>query len=340
MIREATLESNTAKKLEALDLIKLYGVMDYQWNLQTDSIDWRGPISKLLSPETPLSLGSSFHNILDTENFWRRLEALTHASPSSPQFEVRYNLCFPNYLQCPVEEKGEIIYNEEGTPLMIQGAVKFLDDPLEKSLPKNLSGYDPLTGFSGKDVLLETLTAHLDESQQSGTPSAYITVAIDRLSLFACLHGLKATAALIKKVADALRKAMRFNDFMGRTSGCCFGIVLKECDRWGIIRAADRLISHVEKTKLTLDNGTEVQGTISLGGLVFPGETLEPQKVMQRAERYLFEAQIVKGSNIAGTPYGPQTKPELSRPMETVLGKRRAKDVHPISKKEVKNATS
>lgn len=324
------MEANNAKKLEAIDLIKLYGLIEYQWDLKTDVIDWRGPINKLLSPETPLTLGSSFNNALDAENFWLRLYTLTKVSPKNSKFNIRYNLSLPNYSRCPVEEKGEILYDEQNQPIGIQGGLKFLDEDPNSTLPQNLSGYDPLTGFSEKDVLLETLASHLEQSEQSGVPSAYIAATIDRLTLFACTYGLKASELLIKEVTEAIRGAIRFNDFMGRTSGCCFGIILKDCDRWGIIRASDRLISAVQKMKLVIKDGINVGATISLGGLVFPGETLEAQRVMQRAERYLFEAQNVKGSNVAGMPYGAKTMPELNRPVEDIHGKRRTRDIKSV----------
>jgi diguanylate cyclase (GGDEF)-like protein len=326
-MREETLEANTAKKLEAIDLIKLYGLIDYKWDLRTDIIEWRGPINKLLSPETPLTIGSSFNNTLDAENFWLRLYTLTQASPKSNKFNFRYNLSLHNYLRYPVEDIGEIVYDQQGEPQRIEGALKFLDEDPNYPLPQNLSGYDPLTGFSQKDVLLETLASHLEESQQTGIPGAYITATIDCLTFFACKYGLKATGALIKSIAEAIRSAIRFNDFMGRTSGCCFGIILKDCDRWGIIRASDRLISAVQKKKLILEGDNKIDVTISLGGLVFPGEALEAPQVMQRAERYLFEAQTVKGNSVAGMPYGVKTMPELKRPADNTTYKRRTRDL-------------
>ncbi|MBL9029088.1 MAG: GGDEF domain-containing protein [Caedimonas sp.] len=320
------MEANTAKKMEAIDLIRLYGLIDYQWDLRIDMIDWRGPINKLLSPETPLTLGSSFNNMLDTENFWLRLQALIQASPKSPQFSIRYHLSLPGYARCPVEDRGEVLYDGQGQAIGIRGSLKFLDEDADNTFRQNLSGYDPLTGFSEKEVVLETLTSHLEQSQQSGVPGAYLAVTIDRLTLFSCTYGLKATEVLIKEVTEAIRSAIRFNDFMGRTSGCCFGIILKDCDRWGIVRTSDRLISAVQQKKFVLEDGVEVSATISLGALVFPGESLEARKVMQRAERYLFEAQSIKGSNIAGTPYSMNTMPELKRPVENVQGKRRTRD--------------
>ena len=322
------MDGNAARKLEAIDLIKLYGVIQYQWDLKRDSINWRGPINKLLSPDTPLVLGSSFNNTLDSNNFWLRLQTLTQASVENPSFSVKYNLCLPNYNHCYVEEKGTILYGSDGTPLGIEGDIKFLDNEVETPPSRPLSGYDALTGFSEKEVSLETLMSYLEQSQLSGIPGAYIVVTIDQLTLFACQHGLKSTQNLIKETTEAVRGAIRFNDFMGKTSSCCFGIVLKDCDRWGIIRAADRLISAAQEMKIITDAGQEVKISISLGGIVFPNETMDAPKIMQRAERYLFEAQSIKGGNVAGTPYSTRTAPDLERPADSKThGKRRSRDI-------------
>lgn len=326
------MDGNAARKLEAIDLIKLYGVIQYQWDLRRDSINWRGPINKLLSPETPLILGSSFNNTLDSNNFWLRMQALTQATVENPKFTVKYNLCLPNYHHCYVEEKGEVLYGSDGTPLGIEGDIRFLDSDHDVPPSRPLSGYDTLTGFSEKEVSLETLISYLEQSQLSGIPGAYIVVTIDQLTLFACQHGLKATENLIKETTEAVRHAIRFNDFMGKTSSCCFGIVLKDCDRWGIIRTADRLISAAQQMNIKTESGQETKVSISLGGIVFPNEQMDAPKIMQRAERYLFEAQSIKGGNVAGTPYSTRTAPDLERPADGHKdGKRRSRDVSKIA---------
>ena len=329
------MDTHMAKKLEAIDLIKLYGVIQYQWDLKRDSINWRGPINKLLSPENPLVSGSSFNNTLDSANFWRRLKALTQTSMEDPFFSVKYSLCLPNYNYCHVEDKGKILYSDQGTPLGIEGELKFLDDEMiAQQSSQALSGYDTLTGFSEKDVSLETLMSYLDQSQLSGIPGAYIAVTIDELTFFACQNGIKSTEKLMKETTEAIRNTIRFNDFMGKTSCCCFGIVLKDCDRWGIIRAADRLISAAKNMNMKTESGKDVKISISLGGIVFPDESLDAPKIMQKAERYLFEAQSIKGRSVIGTPYNTRTEPDLERPSldDPVHGKRRLRDLAPTSK--------
>ncbi len=322
------MDGNSARKLEAIDLIKLYGIIQYQWDLQSDTLNWRGPINKLLSPESPLLSGSSFSNTLDSKNFWQRLQAVSQATIENPSFEIKYYLCLPNYDHCYVEEKGEVLYSADGLPLGIQGRLKFLEESDEAQSTRPLSGYDSLTGFSEKEVSLETLMSYLEQSQLSGMPGAYMAVTIDHLMLFACRYGLKSTESLIKETTEAVRRAIRFNDFMGKTSSCCFGIVLKECDRWGIIRAADRLVSAAQDIKVITETGEEVKTSISLGGIVFPGESLDAPKIMQKAERYLFEAQSLKGGRVAGMPYNMRTAPELERPFEvSEKGKRRTRDM-------------
>ena len=322
------MEQLAVKKLETIDLIRLYGVMDYQWDLKSDVIQWRGPLNRLLSPETPLISGSRFQNLLNSEDFWYRLDTLSRISKQDPLFKLHYKISFADHIYHPVEEKGEIVYNDQDLPMGILGSLRFLDEEPEDLPVRNLAGYDQLTGFCGKEVVLETLVSHLDQTEQSGIPGAYLVATLDHFMFFWANYGIKATISLMKEASEALRQAIRFNDFIGKTSGCCFGIILKECDRWGIIRAANRLITSFEKKTFSLESGEKVKMTLSLGGLVFPGEVSEPQNLMRRAERYLFEAQSLKGGNIAGTPYSTQTtQPELERPQTLQKGARRTRDL-------------
>lgn len=311
----------TAKRLEPIDLMRIYGAVGYDWDLTNDVIDWKGPINKLLSPDSPFITGSSFHNCLNGENFWARILALSQISKEKPDFECFYELTLPTQEHCPIRDTGQIMYGPNGLPARIQGSITFLDPG--HTMPKqNLSGYDPLTGFAEKEVLTETLSAFLDQSNETGLPGAYLAATIDKLTNYTCIYGIEATQMIIREIGESLKKSIRFDDFMGRTSGCCFGLVLKDCDKWGIVRASDRLLNNIKKLDLKF-NDKPLEVTISLGGIVFPGETQDAAKTMQRAERYLFDAQSIKGYGVSGNPYGTQAAPDFVRPGQDKSGKRR-----------------
>lgn len=302
------------KRLDTLDLMRIYGAVQYEWDLDTDSIDWRGPLNKLLSPDSPFINGSSFQNCLDSNNFWKRAMAMCRRDLGVLNYEGSYHLMLPHYDRCAVEETGVIIQDKTGRSRHLKGSIRFLGahevGPLE---PLNLSGYDPLTGYPEKPVLIENLASLLDQSAHTGGGGAYVAIAVDHLMPMIITHGVDQGRIAIKKVAERLRDIIRFDDILGRTSGCCFGLILKNCDRWGIIRAADRIMKGCEDLHLTVPGGS-AHISISLGGIVYPGEKSDPLPIIRQAEKYLFEAQSIKGSAAAGTPYSARILPDYERP--------------------------
>jgi len=312
------------RQVSNIDLLKLYGAVEYEWDLIRDTIQWIGPIHKLLNANTPFVTGTSFTNHLDPGNFWQRVEVLSRCTQKDPFYRCNYALTLPDLDQCPVEEEGQVIYNKEGIPLKIRGKILFLDEIQGKS-PVNLKGYDPLTGLAERAVLFETLDSLIEETRETKVPGAYLAVAIDRLALMYVSQSIQETIERVKEITDLLRSSLRFDDFMGRISGSCYGIILKDCDRWGVVRASDRLIDMVERAKLGFLKD-QVRISISIGGAVFTPETNDAFTVMVDAERYLIESQTTKGHGSMGLPFSGKVEADLDRPRTTVEGRRRVKD--------------
>lgn len=276
--------------IEILDLIKATGTIGYTWDLEHDIIDWRGPLNLLLSPEAPFKSGSSYHNFLSPHTFYKRVEALTHLKSITNEYQCAYMLTLPNYTSCPVLDEGEVFFDKNGQPYKLQGSLTFLGDDLLGQIEQNHSGYDALTGLPEKELMLETLSCFIDQAIVNHQGGAYIALTIDHLEYMACHFGLKATQTIIQKIGEALRGTIRFDDFMGRSNGCGFGLILKNCDHWGLIRAYQRIAYAIQELKIYEQNQLiEVQ--VSMGGVVFPREGFTPAKIITRAERYLFESQ-------------------------------------------------
>lgn len=282
------MEGVRLETLEILDLIKATKKIGYTWDLERDLIDWRGPLNLLLSPEAPFRSGSSYHNFLSTDDFYKRVQAMAHLKPITNEYQCAYRLTLPNYKSCPISEEGEVFFNREGQPYKIQGTLTFLEDDLLDKI--NHTGYDALTGLPEKELTLETLSCFIDQAVINRQGGAYIALTIDHLEHMSCLFGEQTTKIIIQKVGEALRGTIRFDDFIGRSSGCGFGIVLKDCDHWGLIRAYQRIAYAIQDLKIHQEDQL-IKVPVSMGGVVFPREGFTPAKVIARAERYLFESQ-------------------------------------------------
>ncbi len=311
-----------AQRLEPIDLLKIYGNIEFDWNLRTDQIDWLGPLNRLISPEISLVTGSSYNNLLSPINLVKRLQGIDKIHESvNHDYSCAYTLTLPNHEPAAVYEEGTLHMDHENNPLSLSGFIRFVDaNEVDLSLAPQ-GGYDAWTGFPSKEVLFENLASFLEQSTQSKMPGAYLSLSVDCLTYISCRYGSEVALDIFKKVAEKLKSSIRFNDSIGRTSSCCLGIILQDCDRWGIVRASDRLSKTISDHPFNVEEGT-LKVRISSGGLVFPDPSLTAENVMHKTERYLFEAQAVSGSGISWTPYGEGVK-DLERPSDTTSRRHR-----------------
>jgi diguanylate cyclase (GGDEF)-like protein len=319
--------SARAKPLAAVDLMKLYGKIHFTWNLRTDHLVWNGPINKLFGTDYPLSTGSSFLTRLTTASFWKRFNEID--SQKEDQYTTSYAVTLPNQLSCNITETATIIRNKKGLPERLEGSIKVCDDERNHN-QKDFSGYDQLTGFPSREVLLENLTCLVEQTKGEIAPGGYLVFCIDKLSLIYFLYGLEALKDSLSQFGTTLKKFTRFNDTIGRVSGCCFGSTLKDIDEWGVFQAAHRLVDACSSIKIKSDIET-FSPSISVGGSAFRDGVL-PIEIIRQAEQGLFEMQNMKGTGIT-IQQSDGAQIEASRPKTTEAGKRRLADAKNSAKK-------
>ncbi len=322
--------SACATPLAAVDLMKIYGKIHFSWNLRTDHLAWNGPINKLFGSDTPLSTGSSFLTRLTASSFWKRFSDIE--ARSGDDYTTSYTVTLPNQLQCNIIESANLIRNVRGLPERLEGNIRVGEDVKNQ---KDFSGYDKLTGFPSQEVLFENLACIIEQTRGEVAPGGYLVFCIDKLSLIYFLYGLDALRDSILQVGLTLKKFTRFNDTIGRISGCCFGSALKDSDEWGVFQSAHRLVEACSTLKIKTKIET-FSPTVSVGGASFR-ETITPLEIIRQAEQGLFEMQNLKGIGIVMEE--PQKgKKEVARPVETKAGKRRIADEKKKAKKTPKKS--
>ncbi len=317
--------SACAAPLGSVDLMKIYGKIHFSWNLRTDQLTWNGPINKLFGSDTPLSTGSSFLSRLTTSSFWKRFSEID--GRTGDNYTVSYTVTLPNQQQCNIIETANIIRTTKGLPSRIDGSIRVGDE--EKS-SKDFSGYDDLTGFPSQEVLFESLACLVDQTKGEIAPGGYLVFCIDKLSLIYFLYGLDALKDSLLQVGKTLKKFTRFNDTIGRISGCCFGSSLKDTDEWGVFQAAHRLVDACSTLKIKTKIET-FSPTVSVGGASFR-EDITPLEISRQAEQGLFEMQNMKGTGIIMEDK-KNGKKDMERPIGKTTGKRRVADVKNEAKK-------
>jgi diguanylate cyclase (GGDEF)-like protein len=103
------------------------------------------------------------------------------------------------------------------------------------------SGQDALTPLPNADRFREELARVVAKAERHGTPSAAVCVALPRVAELRQQDGAFAADAAIVHVARLLFGLIRSTDFLARTGGAEFGLVLDHLDHDSAIDAAERL---------------------------------------------------------------------------------------------------
>ena len=130
---------------------------------------------------------------------------------------------------------------------------------------QELSTHDGLTRALNHRAIQERLT---QEIERAGRYSRTVTVVISDLDHFKRVndaHGHVAGDAVLRAAADAMRRALRTSDVLGRYGGEEFLAVLPESDLEAGRRAAERLRRAVAERTTIIASGERVPITASFG---------------------------------------------------------------------------
>ncbi len=170
---------------------------------------------------------------------------------------------------------------------------------------------DPLTGLFNRRYLEEALRRELivaARRREDGEPAsvAVVMLDIDHFKRFNDTHGHDAGDAVLREVAQALKRHARQSDFVSRYGGEEFTLVLPNTTLAIATQRIERIRESVASLELSY-HGKELGGvTISLGLAVFPEHGELPDQLLQLADAALYEAKHA-GRNrhaVAGAPEG------------------------------------
>jgi len=111
---------------------------------------------------------------------------------------------------------------------------------------REMARTDELTGLANRRAFLEQGTAALDQALRYGRPLSLVMCDIDHFKPINDTHGHAAGDAVLRAVAERLRRAARAADIPGRIGGEEFALLLPETGRDGAVAVAEKLCRAVE----------------------------------------------------------------------------------------------
>ena len=191
--------------------------------------------------------------------------------------------------------------------IIISFALSFLAKYLIKSKDfehqYKLATIDGLTELYNHRYFQDALKKQVEISKRYGEPFSLIIVDIDFFKKFNDTYGHQAGDAVLRQVADTLKKNSRATDIVCRYGGEEMSIILPNTNTDDALYNANRLNKAIAEKDFQLNATDKAKVTISLGVSTFPNNAETPQDLIEFADKGLYiakengrnQVQIYKG---------------------------------------------
>lgn len=268
-------------------------------------VKYSDAIGQPIEPETHFPLGNTYCSVTLAEE---RVIAVTEAAKSA---FFKGHPCYQTfeletYLGVPLTIDGELW----GTLSFSSAAQRELPfDALEIELIslvasaietilaekrrldelRQLAYFDPLTELSNRTSAIYQINERLKKQRQQGTPF-YVAIAdADHFKTINDRYGHQAGDRVLRKLAQVLKANIREHDLAARLGGEEF-VLLIDSDNVAVAhKALERCRQQVHDNPVTLDDGTEIKYTISVG-MTRTADKDEFLQIYQRADQALYRA--------------------------------------------------
>ena len=156
---------------------------------------------------------------------------------------------------------------------------------------------DALTGLPNRLLFHDRLDTTIREASRTGELFAVLLVDLDRFKGINETLGHAVGDQVLTAVARRLRASVRGSDTVARYAGDEFTLVLRHIiKREDVLRIAEKIVQAME-VPLHLDDGSELQVTVSVGIAFFPDDAVEGELLLRHADEAMYGAKSLGRNN-------------------------------------------
>ena len=178
--------------------------------------------------------------------------------------------------------------------ILVTFAVSYLAKYLLKSRDfehqYKLATTDGLTELYNRRYFQDTLKKQIEMSKRYEHEFSLIILDIDFFKKFNDTYGHQVGDAVLKTVANILKRNTRATDYACRYGGEEMSIILPQTSKKEALINAERICHEVAKTPLKTANNAVCHITISLGVSTFPEDGETVQEIIEFADKALYSA--------------------------------------------------
>ena len=153
-----------------------------------------------------------------------------------------------------------------------------------------LATTDGLTELYNHRYFQEQMKRQIENSKRYETEFSMIILDIDFFKKFNDTFGHQAGDAVLRQVAQTLKKNVRATDIVCRYGGEEMSIILPNTGKDVAYSTAEKICQRVSDRKFKLSNDKETSVTISLGVATFPYDGQSASDIIDAADKRLYNA--------------------------------------------------
>lgn len=168
--------------------------------------------------------------------------------------------------------------------------VKYLLKSRDFEHQYRLATTDGLTELYNHRYFQEQMIMQIENSKRYDTAFSLIIIDIDFFKKFNDIYGHQSGDAVLRQVAQKLKKNVRSADYVCRYGGEEMTIILPNTDKNEAIITAEKICQTIAEAPFKLANDKEGAVTISLGVATYPQDGKTPAALIEHADQKLYIA--------------------------------------------------
>ncbi len=174
---------------------------------------------------------------------------------------------------------------------------------------------DPLTDLPNRRDFVENLRLEIARSRRDGKPLCLMYLDLDNFKQVNDRHGHNEGDAVLKQVADALKKHLRASDIPARIGGDEFAALLWQAEQQGAGAAGDRVLKAMREIGAKYP---ELKLGASVGVAWFERPPEDPDDALEEADAAMYEAKQNKNRVVVVNVEREPTQIDTGRSTEPV----------------------
>lgn len=159
---------------------------------------------------------------------------------------------------------------------------------------------DPKTELANMKHWNQVAQVEVERARRFERPLSVALADLDLLRDVNNRHGHLVGDQLIRRVADAIRGALREYDLPARFGGDEFAVLMPETTLSEAMTVAERIRRGVEAIEIRLADGTPVRASVSIGVALFPAHGRSSSDLLAAADRAVYQAKALGRNRVCG----------------------------------------